>query len=221
MAAPSSEYVNSGCAFSKAAIADSTSAWPYSSSNMSGPPATRAGTRIDPVKSSWRNPASPAGAAGGSRRQGHRRRRRRGHRRDRHRGGDRDLGRRPREQGLDLAQELLRVEGLRDDGIAAEPLGSIAIEGLERPGQEHHRHAGRGGVRLDRLADLVAVFFRHHDIREDQVGNVAAGDAVEHTLAVGDADQVVFAVRKGQLDDLLNREAVISQKDLSRQVLAL
>ena len=48
----SSAWLNSGCAFSKAAIADSTSAWPYSSSKRSGPPSTFWGTRTDAVKSS-------------------------------------------------------------------------------------------------------------------------------------------------------------------------
>ena len=101
----------------------------------------RGGTRIDPVKSSGAKPGLRAERPRrGRRRQAAARAAARiGHHRDRHRGGDRDLGRGPREQRLDLPQELLGVERLRDDGVAAEPLRAVAVERLEGAREEDDR----------------------------------------------------------------------------------
>ncbi len=65
VAAASSTNENSGWAFSKAAIADSTSACPYSSSKRSGPPGMLAGCGMDPVKSSDANPLSAVARSAG------------------------------------------------------------------------------------------------------------------------------------------------------------
>ena len=169
---------------------------------------------MDPVKSSGANPrfSGRRGRRGRRRRRGHGRRH--GHHGNRHRRGRRHLVGRPREKGFDLPQELLGVERLGNDGVAAEPVGPVPVEGLEGPRQEHHRDPGRGRIRLDGLADLVAVLLRHDDVGQDQVGHLAGLDPVEQPLTVRYTDELVFAVGEGQLHDLLNREAVIGEKYL-------
>ena len=43
---------------------------------------------------------------------------------------------------------------------------------------------------------------------------VSSADLFEGPLSVGYTDEVVFAVGERQLDDLLDREAVVGQEDL-------
>ena len=131
----------------------------------------------------------------------------------RHRRRPGDFGRdhrRVRQQRLDLAEELLGVERLRHDRVRADPVGALAVEGLERSGQQDHRNARRLRVALDRLADLVAVLLGHHDVGEDQVG-AGLADLLEGPHSVAHADELVLAVGKRQLDDLLNRQTVVGQ----------
>ena len=74
-------------------------------------------------------------------------------------------------------------------------------------------------MRLYVLADFIAVLLRHDDVREDDVGphftELGYGlGAVVH------GRHFVVTVRERQLDDFLNRDAVIREEDLLRHSIA-
>ena len=68
-------------------------------------------------------------------------------------------------------------------------------------------------VALDRLAHLVAVLLGHDDVGEDQVGE-RPPRATRGPSAVGDAGQLVVRAGERQLDDLLDRQAVVGEQNL-------
>jgi len=65
--------------------------------------------------------------------------------------------------------------------------------------------------------DVVAALARHADIHQDDVGRhrVQAGDRL---VAVADGDDVDVFVGEGQLDDALNRHAVIGEEQSLRHL---
>ena len=71
------------------------------------------------------------------------------------------------------------------------------------------------GVALDERGDFVAVPFRHPDVGEDDVGTIAL-HAIDRVLAVSHGDDLDVLVRERQLDDALDRDAVIRQQELVR-----
>ena len=73
----------------------------------------------------------------------------------------------------------------------------------------------RRGIALDERGDLVAVTFRHPDVGKDDVGTVAL-DVLDGVLAISDGDDLHVFVRERQLDDALDRDAVIRQQELVR-----
>src|SRR5215471_530092 len=116
------------------------------------------------------------------------------------------------QERFDLGQQLLRVKGLRDDGLRTDTLRPLAVERLERSREQNNRNASRRGISLDHLANLVAVLFRHDDVSQDEVGTLLA-KLLQRLLPVRDADEVVVAVGERQLHDLLDREAIVREKN--------
>ena len=128
-------------------------------------------------------------------------------------GGGRRRRRRAREERIDPLDELVRVEGLRDDHVAADPVGALPVEGLEGSGEQDHGDARGGRIALDRFADLVTVLLRHHDVGEDEV-RPRGLERFDRLPSVGNAGQLVARSGKRQLDDFLDRQAVVGQQDL-------
>ena len=118
-----------------------------------------------------------------------------------------------REDRFHFAKQLVGVERLRHDRIAAEPFGPLTVERLERPGEQDDRDARGRRVLLDLLADLVAVLLGHHDVGENEIGRVLPR-FLESEPAVRDARQQIFGVGEHQLDDFLNGQAVVGHEDL-------
>ena len=69
------------------------------------------------------------------------------------------------------------------------------------------------GVLLDELADLVAVLLRHDDVAENDVRTDLL-DLLDGESAVADGHHVEVLVGEGQLDDLLDRDAVVGKQNL-------
>ena len=70
-------------------------------------------------------------------------------------------------------------------------------------------------VALDEGRHLVAVLLRHADVGEHDVGAVR-DDAVDRLLAVADGRHLDVLVGEGQLDDPLNRHAVVCEQEFVR-----
>ena len=139
--------------------------------------------------------------------------------RDRRRGDDRrgSRGGRPRrgpgQEVLDLGDERFRLERLRERAVVARAGRALLVEGLEGSGEQENRDVRPRRVRLDLLADLVAVLLRHDDVAENDVGP-DLGEPLEREAPVAHGDHVEVLVREGQLDDLLDRDAVVREQDL-------
>ena len=69
------------------------------------------------------------------------------------------------------------------------------------------------GFVLMLLADLVAVLLRHDDVAQHDV-RADLGQLLEGEPAVAHGDDVEVLVREGELDDLLDRDAVVREQDL-------
>ena len=117
------------------------------------------------------------------------------------------------EKRVHLREELVGVERLGDDRIRADPLRAVPVERLESAGQKNDGDARRGRVSLDRLAHLVSVLLRHDGVGEDQV-RADFANAIERSLSIRHAHELVIAVGERQLDHLLNGQAVVGQQDL-------
>ena len=124
------------------------------------------------------------------------------------------------DQFLDLVNEALGLERLGDHGIAAGFVSAIGIEGFEGAGQKDDRDVPVIGMRLDEFADLVAVLLRHDDVGEDDVG-AHFGQFLDRPGTIVDGCDLVVAVGKGQLDDFLDGDTVVSEKYLFRHGSAL
>jgi hypothetical protein len=72
---------------------------------------------------------------------------------------------------------------------------------------------GEGLVRLDLLADLIPVLLRHDDVAKDDVGPHVR-QLLESEAPVANGDDVEVLIREGQLDHLLDRDAVVGEQDL-------
>ena len=119
--------------------------------------------------------------------------------------------RRAGEERVHLVDQRLRLEGLRDVAVGAGARGALLVERLEGAGQEQHRNVSRGRVGLDRLADLVAVLARHHDVGEDHVRPRLAR-ARDRVVAVVHGEEHDVLVREADADDLLDRHAVVGKE---------
>ena len=78
-----------------------------------------------------------------------------------------------REERLDLAEELVRVERLRNDRVALETFGPLPVEGLERAGEKQDRNAGGRRVLLV-SSQTLPVFLGHHESARMRSGDLCA-----------------------------------------------
>jgi hypothetical protein len=107
----------------------------------------------------------------------------------------------------------LRLERLGQEAVAADPGRALLVERLERAGEQQHGDVAEGRVLLDEVAHLVAVLLRHDDVAEDHVGADFLG-LLDGEPPVADGCHLEVLVGEGQLDDLLDRDAVVRQQDL-------
>ena len=128
-------------------------------------------------------------------------------------GGSRPGLGRAAQQLADLGDQRLGLEGLREEAVASDAIRPILVERLERPREKENGNVGEGRRLLDELADLVAVLLGHDDVAENHVRTHFL-DPLHGEPAVAHRDHVEVLVGESQLDDLLDRDAVVRQKDL-------
>jgi hypothetical protein len=87
------------------------------------------------------------------------------------------------------------------------------VECLERAREKQDRDVAQPGIALHRLADLVPVLPRHHDVREDDV-RLELARARERILAVVHRRDLEVLVREGDPDDLLDRDRVVREEEV-------
>src|SRR5260221_1970992 len=121
----------------------------------------------------------------------------------------------PGQQIFHPADDDLRLERLDEDAVAADRPRAGLVDRLERAGQQHDGNVRQRGIALDEGRHFVAVALRHPDVREHDVGTIAL-DAIDRLLTVSHGDDLDVFVRERQLDDALDRDAVIRQQELVR-----
>ena len=121
----------------------------------------------------------------------------------------------PGEQIFHAADHDLRLERLDQDAVAADRSRAGFVDRLERPGQEDHRNVRGRRIALDERGDLVTVPFRHAHVGEDDIGTIPF-HGIDRGLSVSHGDDLDVFVRERQLDDALDRDAVIRQQELVR-----
>jgi hypothetical protein len=112
-----------------------------------------------------------------------------------------------------LVDEGLALERLRDVAIGADRAGARLVEGLERAGEEQYRDVLQRRIGLERLADLVAVLPRHHDIRDDDVRPELPGPGDGVLSVVNRGDLEVLAC-ESDAHDLLDRDGIIREEEV-------
>ena len=125
-----------------------------------------------------------------------------------------------REQILDAADDELRLERLREHAVAPGRGGARLIHGLERAGQEDDRNVRELRVLTNVIGDFVAVFSRHADVGEDDVGR-RGFEPLDGLIAVADREDLDVLVGKCQLDDALNRDAIVGQQQSMRHLVSI
>ncbi len=68
---------------------------------------------------------------------------------------------------------------------------------------------------LDELGHLVAVTLGHADVGEHDIGTIRA-DPLDRLLAVANRDHLDILTSKRQLDDALDRDAVVGEQEFMR-----
>ena len=116
-----------------------------------------------------------------------------------------------REQLPDPLDDLTRLERLDQHAVGLHLLGARLIHRLESPCQQQHRDVRQIGVALDEGRDLVAALARHADVGQDDVGTFD-GNAGNGLLAVADGQHLHVLAGERQLDDSLDRDAVVRQQ---------
>ncbi len=127
-------------------------------------------------------------------------------------GGGHGVGLLPH-QRLHLVEQHLALEGLGDVVVGPGGAGAGLVEGLEGAGQQQHGDALRGGIALERLADLVAVLARHHHVREHHIRTQLArpGDGVQPVVDRGDLEVLG---REDHPDHLADGERVVGDQQI-------
>src|SRR5688572_26079645 len=118
------------------------------------------------------------------------------------------------EELVDALHELPRAERLRDVVVRAHVESQLLIDVPALRGEEDHRGLLRGGVRLDRLADLVAVELRHHDVQHDEV-RLLGLHPLERLLSVQRRDHFVALHPQAEIEDVDDVDLIVDHEDLS------
>ena len=116
---------------------------------------------------------------------------------------------------LDLLEEDVLGEGLRDVVDHPEAEGPHALAELAVGGQEHHRYARGLGVALQLAKHPVAVEHGHRDVAEHEIRHLTPGDLVGFLGLAGAEDLVAGALQEG-LHEQADVLVVLHQEDLAR-----
>jgi hypothetical protein len=120
---------------------------------------------------------------------------------------------RPGEELLHATDHELRLERFCQHAIAAGFGRACLVDRLERAGQQHHRNVRQPRRLLDELRHFIAVTARHPDVGEHDVGRRRL-QTLNRLLAVADRGHLDVLVGERQLDDALNRDAVVGQEEV-------
>src|SRR2546425_4380059 len=117
------------------------------------------------------------------------------------------------QRGLDHRdQRICRHERLLQYSIRADALRLLFVQRIKRSHQQDHRDVSQLRVRLDELADLVAVAHGHENIREHevrpQIGNLPYGG-----FAIADGNNVDTLILQGRRNHLLDVAVVVSNQN--------
>jgi hypothetical protein len=119
------------------------------------------------------------------------------------------------DQILDARDHLLRFERLHEHAVAVHLPGACLVDRLERTGEEQHRNVGEVGPPLDEGRDVVAAALGHADVGQHDVWQFD-GNPRDRLLAVSDSYHLHVLAGERQLDDTLNRHAVVGEQELVR-----
>src|SRR4029079_17646374 len=92
--------------------------------------------------------------------------------------------------GAHYRDELLQVHGLADVAVGVEVVAGQDVLVGRGGGQDHHRDALQGRIRLDLRQHLAAVFFGQVEVEQDQVGDRGLGVAAQPPQVVQGRDAV-------------------------------
>ncbi len=118
----------------------------------------------------------------------------------------------PCQELLHATDHELRLERFCQHAIAAGFRRARLVHRFERAGQQHHRNVRQPRRLLDESRDLVAVAPGHPDVGEHDVRRRRL-EALNRLLAIADRGHLDVLVGERQLDDALNRHAVVGQKE--------
>ena len=104
-----------------------------------------------------------------------------------------------------------RVDGLVDEIDPAGLQGAGLALGVGAGGDEDHRDVASGRVRLEPFTDLITIQVGHHDIEQDQVGNLALGERIERLLAGGHEPDLIVLLQDPQQDLDIGRHVIDNQ----------
>ena len=121
------------------------------------------------------------------------------------------------EQLLDPRDDELRFERFGQHAVAPGGGRLRLIHRLERAGQQQDRNVLQPRRLLDVLRHLVPGPPGHADVDQHDVGRVRL-DSLDRLIAVADGDDLDVLVGEGQLDDALNRHAVVGEKKSLRHL---
>src|SRR4030095_17024911 len=96
-------------------------------------------------------------------------------------------------------------------------LRSRIVNWFERPGEQQDGDMRQLGFSFDEGRHVVAASLRHADVGEDDIGLVS-GYARERLLAIARGEHLYVFAREGELDNALNRDAVVGEEQLLRHL---
>jgi hypothetical protein len=112
---------------------------------------------------------------------------------------------------VDLVDQGLTVKGLHQVAVGLGLARADFVEGLEGSSEKEHWNLAQSSVGFDRLRQIVAVATRHHDVGHHDVG-ADFPRLVQGVLAVVHDDHLRVLDGEGDLDGLLNRDAVVREQ---------
>ena len=112
----------------------------------------------------------------------------------------------------DLVEQHLGVPRLDHVAVGAALLAARVVVRLRVAAHDEDRNAREIGIRLDRLAQVVAGLARHDRVGEDQRRPLGARQLERLVRALG-ADVLVVAAAEGDLGDLLHGGAVVGAEN--------
>ena len=106
---------------------------------------------------------------------------------------------------------VLWLERLHDDSVASHLLRARIVNGLERSGEQEHRHPTQIRPLFDERADIVTAASRRGDIREDDV-RAFGRDTRNRIVTVSHRDDSYVLRREREFDDALDDWTAVGQE---------